>query len=234
MNFASKSHKGLKKYNNQDYMGHYKSNNGNVFVVCDGVGGLPNGDIASKTAVNSILNTFLDNFNQSEIIVRKAMKNAQNAVKKANPKPLGTTVAMCYFDKDSVHISWCGDSRIYYFRDNKIYWMSIDHNILHDILNKPSRKNKRMFMNPNALNRFFGRDFEVKSDFISFKIKLKDKFLICTDGLTNFLSEIDIINTITKYSTQDASDIMENKLLSKDIGAPDNFTWYIIHIDKLL
>ena len=56
----------------------------------------------------------------------------------------------------------------------------------------------------------------------------------CSDGLSNFLSEPDIIDAVTKNSPETASDMMERKLLSEEIGAPDNFTWYIIHIDEII
>ena len=76
-------------------------------------------------------------------------------------------------------------------------------------------------MNPKALNRFFGREFEVKSDYYSFQVEGGDQILLCSDGLSNFLSELDIIHAVTNNSPQEASDIMERKLLSKEIGAPE-------------
>ena len=85
-------------------------------------------------------------------------------------------------------------------------------------------------MSPNILNRFFGRKFEVKVDYHSFRIESEDKILICTDGLSNFLSEVAIISAVSSNSPQASSDIMETKLLSDEIGAPDNFTWYILQI----
>ena len=148
---------------------------------------------------------------------------------KTNPKPLGTTVAALYLGDGIAHTSWCGDSRIYHFRDNLLHWISQDHNVLHDILNKGKSRGS-MFMNPQALNRFFGREFEVKFDYYSFSVEAGDHLLLCSDGLSNFLMESDIIHAITNNSPQDASDLMEKKLLSKEIGAPDNFTWYIIQI----
>ena len=87
-----------------------------------------------------------------------------------------------------------------------------------------------MFMNPQALNRFFRREFEVKSDYYSFAVEPGDQLLLCSDGLSNFLMEPDIIQAVTNNSPQDASNLMERKLLTEKIGAPDNFTWYIIQI----
>jgi len=227
---AKTTHMGLVRTENQDSLGYIKVGTNDLFVICDGVGGLPNGALASKTAVDSIISDFsMISSAEPETHLQSAMKKAQKAVMKANPKPLGTTVVALYLDGGTAYTAWCGDSRIYHFRNNLLHWMSRDHNILHDILNK-GRSRGSMFMNPQALNRFFGREFEVKSDYSSFSVEGGDHLLLCSDGLSNFLMEQDIIHAITNNSPQDASDLMERKLLTEEIGAPDNFTWYIIQI----
>ena len=227
---TKKTHVGLVRTENQDSLGHTKVGGNNLFVVCDGVGGLPNGALASKTAVDSIISNFsMISSIEPEIHLRSTMKKAQKAVMKANPKPLGTTVVALYLVDGTAYTAWCGDSRIYHFRKNILHWVSQDHNILHDILNK-GKSRGNIFMNPQALNRFFGREFEVESDYYSFSVKAGDCLLICSDGLSNFLMEPDIIHAITNNSPQDASDLMERKLLTEKIGAPDNFTWFIIQI----
>ena len=227
---AKTTHIGLVRTENQDSLGYIKVGTNDLFVICDGVGGLPNGALASKTAVDSIISDFsMISSAGPETHLQSAMKKAQKAVMKANPKPLGTTVVALYLDGGTAYAAWCGDSRIYHFRNNILHWMSRDHNILHDILNKGKSRGS-MFMNPQALNRFFGREFEVKSDYYSFSVEAGDYLLLCSDGLSSFLMESDIIHAITNNSPQDASDLMEKKLLAEEIGAPDNFTWHIIQI----
>ena len=61
MIFATTSHIGLIRKENQDALGHLKTNDGELFVVCDGVSGLRNGALASKTALDSILADFSSN-----------------------------------------------------------------------------------------------------------------------------------------------------------------------------
>ncbi|MBC8256446.1 MAG: serine/threonine-protein phosphatase [Candidatus Marinimicrobia bacterium] len=227
---AKTTHIGLVRTENQDALGHIKVGNNDLFVVCDGVGGLPNGALASKTALDSILAEFtLIPSAEPEAHLQLAMQKAQKAVMKTNPKPLGTTLVALYLCDGTAYTGWCGDSRIYHFRENLLNWMSRDHNVLHDILNK-GRSRGSMFMNPQALNRFFGREFEVKSDYYSFSVEQGDQLLLCSDGLSNFLMEPDIIHAVTQNSPQEASDLMERKLLTEEIGAPDNFTWFIIQI----
>jgi len=230
MIFASTSNIGLIRKENQDALGYLKTDSSELFVVCDGVSGLPNGALASKTVVDSILAVFSSKTKgRPEIQVQTAMQKAQNVVMNTNPKPLGATAVVVYLLEGTAYAGWCGDSRIYHFRDHDIRWMSRDHNVLHDILNKGGSRGS-IFLNPQALNRFFGSEFEVKSEFYSFIVEPGDQILLCSDGLSNFLMEPDIIHAITNNSPQDASELMERKLLTKEIGAPDNFTWYIIQI----
>jgi len=230
MLFYSNTNKGLQRQENQDALGHIQVHEGTLFIVCDGISGLPNGAKASHTALKNLKSSFSNlQHGSSKEKLKKAMQKAQIAVMKTNPKPLGTTIATCFVKNKTAHISWCGDSRVYHFRKNEILWMTKDHNILHDILNKPSSK-KSFFRNPYALNRFFGRNSLVESDYNSIKLEENDHILLCTDGLTNFISENEILNYITTHSNIDSSKLLENKLLSNTINAPDNFTWYIIKI----
>ena len=100
MIFASTSNIGLIRKENQDALGYLKTDSGELFVVCDGVSGLPNGALASKTVVDSILAVFSSNSKGGpEIQVQTAMQKAQNAVMNTNPKPLGTTAVAVYLLK---------------------------------------------------------------------------------------------------------------------------------------
>ena len=229
MLFDYRTHPGCNKEKNEDALGFVRDQGSHMFVVCDGVGGLPNGSFASKKAVQSIIKQFSISPNSSKARLRDAVDYGQKAVFSLNPKPLGTTMVACVIEKMYVYSAWCGDSRIYHIRNKEILWHSYDHNILHDILNKGAG-NKKLFMNPRALNRFLGKDAETKSDFHSFSIINGDYILLCTDGLSNYISEDFLVDTITNNHPDEISNILESHLLSNKINAPDNFTWYIILI----
>ena len=83
---------GLVRIENQDSLGYIKVGANDLFVICDGVGGLPNGALASKTAVDSIISDFsIISLTGTETHLLSAMKKTPKAVMKANPKSLGTT-----------------------------------------------------------------------------------------------------------------------------------------------
>ena len=107
--------------------------------------------------------------------------------------------------------------------------MSQDHNVLHDVLNKGQSRGD-VFQNPLAITRFLGRPDNHETDILKFHTDPGDNILICSDGLHGFIMEPDIIHAITNNSPQESSDFLERKLLTEEIGAPDNFTWYIIQI----
>ena len=228
MIFSSKTHTGLIKEENQDSIGHKQYEDYNIFVVCDGIGGLPNGALASKTAVDVILNSFIQGHQQTiQSKLEQCMNIGQESVKNIYSKKMGTTAAVCVITKNTAFAAWCGDSRIYHLRNNSVFWISKDHNVLHDLLNKGLGK-KGALQNSRALNRFFGMAPKAASDYHSFEIIKGDRILVCSDGLTNFLSETQIIDLITNNDPEDASNLLTYQLLSERIGAPDNFSWYIV------
>lgn len=229
MDFASTTHKGLVRKENQDLLGNLKLQNGYLFVVCDGVGGLPKGALASRIAVDTILTHFSGISENIEHLLKQSIFYAHENIVKASKNRIGTTVTAVYLENGNSYAAWCGDSRIYHFRDHGIEWMSRDHNVLHDVLNKGQGRGD-MFQNPHAITRFLGNTSNHEIDLYKFHSDPGDHILICSDGLSGFIMEQDIVHAVTQNSPQEASDLLEKKLLAKEIGAPDNFTWYIIQL----
>ena len=229
MEFISTTHAGFVRNENQDYLGNLKTENGHIFIVCDGIGGLPKGALASRVAVESILSDFSGSIDDPKNILQQSLSNAHQNVYKASNKLIGTTVTALYLEKGTAFAAWCGDSRIYQFQDHRIKWMSRDHNVLHDILNRGKGKGD-VFQNPEAITRFLGRTESHQPEFFKFHVNIGDIVLLCSDGLHRFIMEPEIIQSTTNFSLFTANDMLEKRLLSEEVGAPDNFTWYIIHI----
>ena len=124
MHFICNTHTGLQRKNNQDSMGNYELNKGNLFIVCDGVSGLPNGKQASKIAVQSIYDFCLSSTINPKYNLVKALQNAHLSILKKSAFPMGTTVVALYIIDKIAYVAWCGDSRIYHFRNHTIQWIS--------------------------------------------------------------------------------------------------------------
>lgn len=229
MNFVSKTHKGRIRKENQDYLGNKINKDEYIFIVCDGLSGLPEGALASQETVKSILSCFSGKISNPEYFFKNSFKISHDRLKKASKKIIGTTVAALYLKDKTACAAWCGDSRIYQFRCGNVKWMSTDHNVLHDILNKGQSRGD-IFQNPEAITRFLGNEGFHRPEVHTFHVNSGDIILVCSDGLHRFIMEPDIIDCVFKFSLKKTNTILEEKLLSKEICAPDNFSWYIIQI----
>ena len=227
--FSSISHKGLVKKINQDKIKYLNNKESAVFIVCDGLSGLDSGEIASEICSETIISFFSDKTADPKKTIEKSLLYANKRILDNKINKMGSTVALVYIQKYMVYAAWCGDSRIYHIRDNEIKWMSKDHIVLHDLLNKGYIKGDLIYR-PNALTRYIGNTNNHNPEIINFSIKKGDVILISSDGLHNFIRENEIIDLVSKFSPTEASEIMKNKLLEEDINAPDNFSWFIVNI----
>ena len=231
MDFSFITHQGLGKYtNNQDSIGHLELGDTKLFIVCDGVGGLPYGEQSSACAVNNIINTFKSSSNlPSNNILKNAFLKSNTEIRNLSDTPSGTTVVAVILQNNIAWCSWVGDSRIYHLKNQKISWISKDHNVLYDLINKGNLYNN-ISLNPNALTRYLGKNNHLQPDFHNLKLMKTDYLLLCSDGLSDFIDESILINTIYNNSPKNATSILKEMLLSNRIQAPDNFSWYIIKL----
>ena len=228
MVFSFTTHKGLGKYiNNQDYIGHLEKGSSKLFVVCDGIGGFSNGEKYSKCAVDNILKTFLNTSGSPKSILSTALSNAHSEILNISKNLSGTTVVAVIIKNNNAWCAWCGDSRIYHLKNKTFSWISKDHNVLYDLMNT-GKLVENISLNPRALTRFLGKKNGINPDFYKIEFHNDDFLLLCSDGLTDFIDEDILINTIVNNTPKVATKLLQNYLLNKKINAPDNFSWYII------
>ena len=195
LSFISNTNRGLSYQCNEDSLGHIQTPHGDLFIVCDGVGGLPGGELASQTAVKNIKQYFQSNNTQPYNNLKNSIQYAHSKIKSISKTPIGTTIVMLYYTIDKTYCAWVGDSRLYIFRKNSLEWFTRDHNVLHDILNRGLGKGSH-FMNPNAITRYLGKQAPLEIDICELSVLKNDYILLCTDGLSNFIMEPDLINII--------------------------------------
>ncbi len=158
-----------------------------AFCVFDGMGGEAQGEVASSicaTTFNNIYKSVLDLDFQSIADMCYIMnRNVCRYAKRHKIDCMGTTAAMLLFEQKQVYACNLGDSRIFLMRGNKLQKISVDHVAKNTIFNKP------------PLTQHLGipeDEFKIDPYIISFKIRKGDKFLICSDGLTDMLKTDDI------------------------------------------
>ncbi len=199
---------GKKREINEDYI--YTSetpvgNLPNLFIVADGMGGHNAGDYASKHAVDKAVEVIKGDTQERdpENILQKAIDDANtyiNRMAKSDEKlsGMGTTFVAVTVDDDYVTVANVGDSRMYVVNDF-ITQITKDHSLVEEMVDMGGldREAARTHPDKNIITRAVGVREYVLVDFFEISIGEKEKLLLCTDGLTNMLSDDEIHQIIS-------------------------------------
>ncbi|MBS4539740.1 Stp1/IreP family PP2C-type Ser/Thr phosphatase [Clostridium sp. D2Q-11] len=245
MNCGSCSHVGKVRDTNQDsyYINHYDELP--IFAVADGMGGHNGGEIASeitieiiKTNADIYLNKLLEEKLSIESFIKKSLTLSNEEIFKAanenkSYKGMGTTVTMGCIYKNKLYIGHIGDSRAYIARDNMITRLTKDHSLVAELVRNGTITEEEAINHPqkNIITRALGTNNDIEIDIYTYDLQKNDIILLCTDGLTNMVSEREIIELInTTEDIQVICDALINK--ANDNGGYDNSTVIIIKVDK--
>lgn len=235
MKIYSKIDKGVVRNSNQDaYFAGEISQDTTFAVVCDGMGGAKAGNVASTTAVKSIseyiIKSYRENMSADDIV--KMLKNAivsanieiyDLAISNEELSGMGTTVVAAVVRNGNAVIANVGDSRIYLIDDN-ITQLTTDHSIVQTLIEsgKITVEDAKVHPRKNVITRALGAESDVAVDIAEYNLSENNTLLLCTDGLTNFVSEEDILNT---FKQNDISCVSEKLVDLANIGGGgDNIT----------
>ncbi|WP_244833218.1 Stp1/IreP family PP2C-type Ser/Thr phosphatase [Clostridium sp. BJN0001] len=223
---------GLKRSLNEDSASYYENENYKIYVVADGMGGHNAGEVASEIASKKIITYVKSNFLKSdpENILKDAIKSANTEIFEYSKTAItlngmGTTVTACLITKDFIHIANVGDSSCFGIKDGKIRKITKDHSLVQELVDSGSITEEDAVNHPkkNIITRALGTADSVDVDVFPVKQNDYDILLLCSDGLTNELSNSEILDII--YS-EDEYDKITQKLVetAKGKGGRDNIT----------
>lgn len=218
------------------------SENTKCFVLCDGMGGLDAGEVASA-AVSKSLGEYVDHTLANEsVFTDKSFEDAlacaydqlEKASTSANDKEMGTTLAMLCFHSGGCLAAYIGDSRIYHFRPStgEILYRSRDHSLVYQLFEEGEISLEEMKTSPkrNVILRAMLPSPKPRTvaDLIHITdIKPDDYFLIGSDGMFENMEDSTILE-ILKSDESDEEKCEELKSLSETNN--DNHSAYIVHI----
>lgn len=233
---AAASHVGKVRSDNQDsgYAGKY------LFVVADGMGGHAGGDVASAIAVRRIMETdhLYSSPNDAEFALRSALLAANSLLAEtvfehSELTGMGTTVSGILRVENHVAIAHIGDSRIYLFRGGKLSQVSSDHTFVQRLVDSGRITAEEAAVHPrrSVLMRVLGDvDASPEIDTTVLETRPGDRWLICSDGLSSYLSDEKLQTVLsTVPGASDAATRLVKETL--DQGAPDNVTVVLLDID---
>ena len=195
-----------------------------LIAVADGMGGHAGGEVASTIAITALVAAqpnvdFL-------LGITNEIDSAILSKSKSDPalEGMGTTLTALHINVDTAELLHVGDSRCYAFSGGKLNQLSIDHTVMQELIDQGRITPEEALSHPqrSLLTQALMGSSEIKPVLQLYPIKLGDQFLLCSDGLTSVLSDLEIVKIIKKYSGQE---LVENLVAeTKAKGAPDNVT----------
>ena len=228
---------------------HYPHTPVALGIVADGVGGHEGGEIASQMAVELI-----------EDYVRKKVLQANsgggyvehwleqtllNSIEYANQKivykrehdrnlaSMATTVVAFLIKEETLFLANLGDSRCYRWRNQRVELLSHDHTVAQQMLDEGDVDEEQLKFTPyhHVLSKALGLDSVVEVNSLEIQVEAEDVYLLCSDGLTNCLSDEQIKSIITEKS--DITECAEELIASaNDRGGADNISVVLAKANK--
>ena len=244
--FAQLSDPGLVRGHNEDFLGHVTPDtpervrsHGFLFAVADGVGGQDLGEVASRTAVESMLEGFAKAAPAEPHsallprLVQAANTRVYETGRSAGPGGvrMATTIVACALRFDRATVAHVGDSRCYLIRRDSATALTRDHTVVNDQvrIGVMSAKEAAQSEKRHILSRSLGNDLFVNVDTSEHHVLPGDVLLLCSDGLHGALPENELGSILGRHPDLDAAANCLVELANERDGS-DNVTVQLIRI----
>lgn len=229
---------GCVRSNNEDAFGYDEALG--IFVVCDGVGGMASGEVASSRAVAAIVQAYADSAS-SEFPVSSRLMQAINAAnldvwesgQAPENKGMGTTAVAAAVDGNKLILGNVGDSRAYIIQGGQCIQLTVDHTFINELIRngtltiESARKADLRGME-SVITRAVGIANDVEPDFFSVVLKPGSTILLATDGLTRYLQQEEIAAILAASPFQSACANLIG--VAKERGGQDNITCVLLRV----
>lgn len=238
--YAGKTDKGLVKTRNEDSWAAFPEQG--LFLIADGIGGLPAGDVASKLVVEVLPSLLTQRMNEPEVLSHSeiilkikqsisdlSVRILQESQHREEYAGMGTTIVMALLTETQIFIAHLGDSRAYLLKGGFLQQISNDHSLVRHLLMTKEITQAQAKNHPgrNHLLQYVGMSLPPNPDVICLPRVAGERLLLCSDGLTNMLSNEEIKKFLTQFSSLEQTC---NALVkaAKMAGGHDNITVILV------
>lgn len=229
-----------REHNEDDYgvgEGQQTQSLGQLFVVCDGMGGHEAGEIASRLAVENIITAFyaLEN-DERPVALSLAFESANAAIFNEGTRTntsMGTTGVAAALFRDTCAVANVGDSRAYLIRDGAIRQISRDHSLVSEQIaaGMISINDAEKMFYRHVITRALGHQPDVVVDVFTFAVQKNDRILLASDGLINHVEDAELLSIVGQSSSADAVERLID--LANERGGSDNITALVVCVDTV-
>lgn len=237
MEFWGITDRGKVRRDNQDAY-YISESEPRVLLVCDGMGGAKGGAVASDLAIKTFRTAISDKLradmqpNEAADVLHDAARMANSAVYELSLADehlsgMGTTLVGAVVCGESAVVINVGDSRCYKLHNGGIRQVTKDHSLVENMIDRGEITRAESYSHPNRnlITRAVGTMAEVESDIFTEKLTSGDALLLCSDGLSNIVTEHEMLRMASAEPDKAANDLLR---LALDRGAPDNVTVVIL------
>jgi PPM family protein phosphatase len=174
-----------------------------LFAIADGMGGAQAGEVASRLATAALKEGGANGGGERRIadLIQEANRRVYDrSSSDPNTSGMGTTITVALVEDDQVAFGHVGDSRAYLIRDAQMEQLTEDHSLVNELLKtgKLSREEAETHPQRSVITRALGTDPDVDVDTFSVRAESGDLFLLCSDGLTDMVSEDSILDVVER------------------------------------
>jgi protein phosphatase len=240
---AADTHVGQKRDENQDAYIVSKTTDGVFVVVCDGMGGVRGGQMASRLAADTMSEQVLRSLkaDMGEVSIRRVLESAtaasneavRHAVKKdASLEGMGTTLIAVVATAKAAHIAHAGDSRAYLLRDDLLTQLTVDHTVVQMLIDRGdiTRQDAKTHPHRHYITRAVGVGDNLRFDIFSIDLREGDAILVCTDGLYNYVGHENLCALTAVGLCQESVSPLINS--ANQNGGGDNITAALIGLTE--
>lgn len=239
---GKRTHPGMQRPENQDCFGtpeglqsELQQAKGQLYVVADGMGGHAAGQLASKMAVQQLLQEYYgDPSLDIEKSLVQAIQAANFAIHEQAQIPsyagMGTTLVAAVLRGRELYVANVGDSRAYLVRGRRIKQVTKDHSWVAAGLDAGilTEEEARQHPRRNVVTRSLGTCAEIEIDIFRLALQPEDTVLLCSDGLTGLVGDQEILKVIASRAPQEAANVLID--LANKRGGLDNVTAIVINV----
>ncbi|HEB62708.1 MAG TPA: Stp1/IreP family PP2C-type Ser/Thr phosphatase [Bacteroidetes bacterium] len=242
LDYAVKTDTGSLRDNNEDAVKCINFNNekkGFLAIVADGMGGHKSGEVASQMAVDILPVFYFESKGKNPDILNEAFqKTNMEILKKSHSNSIysgmGTTCTALVVAKNKIYYAHVGDSRLYLFRDNDLIQLSKDQTLVQKMIDEGTLTKSEAINYPqkNIIWQAMGttRSLDVQVNKNPLTLKEHDRLLLCSDGLTDLVSDMEIKQILQLNSLNMVTNCLV--ALAKDKGGYDNISTILIEVNK--
>jgi serine/threonine protein phosphatase PrpC len=236
--FATLSDVGTERPHNEDACGSLSESQAHLLIaVADGVGGYEAGEVASKTAIDTLLRTYEES-NRAWGAEKRLYRAAQQAnievydraIVVPELRGMATTLTALVVDGSRAHVAHVGDSRLYLIRNGRVVQKTKDHTVAasRQRIGLISAAGAKEHPGRSVLTRSVGRDLIAQVDRITFSIEAGDVLVLCSDGLYNVLPDNELKEGVLDKAPTPACAAIIHAANTR--GTPDNLTVAVVQV----